>query len=160
MACRLKHILLMLTFLISTLISQDNSRNRINQNNLHYLTNEDYITGEDGVIRMNVNVWEKNSNIQARILFMIILILSLRCLLLVAHLGVRSYQKISIISKNGDKKIVNLKELIEKNNIQSIGLKPNDTIYIEESLTYSLTSNSNFINTFLQFINLFYIISN
>ena len=125
MYLRIKKILLMLTFLISTLFSQDNSRNRINQNNLHYLTNEDYITGEDGVIRMNVNVWGKVKYPGTYLVYDNIDIVTTLSIAGGPSRGAK-LSKISMIYSNGDKKIVNLKELIEKNNIQSIGLKPND----------------------------------
>ena len=68
---------------------------------------------------------------------------------------------ISIYHKNSSKTTFNLDKYLNDNNDQSaLVIKPNDTIYIKQSMGSYLFANSNFINSVLQLINISLVISN
>ena len=62
--------------------------------------------------------------------------------------------EVSIVSKDGLTKKVNLDKILNNNLSSSIILKPNDTIYIDETLGNYLLARSNVINILLQITNL------
>ena len=62
--------------------------------------------------------------------------------------------EISIISKDGSSIKINLEDMMDKNNISSLTVKPYDTIYIDETMGNYLLARSNVINILLQITNL------
>ena len=116
------------------------------------LTGEDYITGEDGVPRMSVNVWGHVKYPGTYLVYDGIDILT--CLSLAGGpLNGAKTSKISIISRDGLKTVVDL-DLQIKNGNKPIILKPYDTIHINETLGNLLLTRSNILTTLLQLTNL------
>ena len=67
---------------------------------------------------------------------------------------------VSITSKSGKTSSVNLSNLMNNSKTQSVNLKPNDTIYIDENLSSYLLSRAGVITVLLQLTNLILISSN
>ena len=149
---KLKEILLsiMLIFFVSLSLGQFNySPGKINN---FQLTGEDYITGEDGVARMNINIWGHVKYPGTYLVYDGIDLLT--CLSMAGGpLKGAKLSKISIISQDGSSKKVNLDNLINKKTTLN-SLKPHDTIYIDETMGNYLLSRSNVINILLQITNL------
>ena len=124
-----------------------------------HLTGEDYITGEDGVPRMNVNLW---GHVKYPGSYLVYDSIDLFTCLSIAG-GPMSGAKLSeiiIVSKDGKTKKINLDVFLETEKISQIKLKPHDTIYIEETLGNYLLARSNVINILLQITNLILISTN
>ena len=117
------------------------------------LTGEDYITGEDGVPRMSINIWGHVKYPGAYLVYDGIDLLT--CLSMAGGpLKGAKLSKISIVSKDGSSVKINLEDMMNKNNISSLTLKPYDTIYIDETMGNYLLARSNVINILLQITNL------
>ena len=122
------------------------------------LTGEDYITGEDGVPRMSVNIWGHVKYPGTYLVYDGIDLLT--CLSMAGGpMKGAKLSKVSIVSKDGTSKNINLEDLMKKSN-HSISLKPYDTIYIDETMGNYLLARSNVINILLQITNLILISSN
>ena len=118
-----------------------------------FLTGEDYITGEDGVPRMSINVWGHVKYPGTYLVYDGIDILTGLSLAGGPMKGA-NLSSISIVSRNGKTQTINLKNILENNNFSDIELKPHDTIYIDETLGNYLLARSNVINILLQITNL------
>jgi len=114
------------------------------------LTGEDYITGEDGVPRMGINVWGHVKYPGTYLVYDGIDLLT--CLSLAGGpMKGAKISDVSIISKDGLVRSVDLEDL---EGIAKITLDPYDTIYIDETLGNYLLARSNVINILLQITNL------
>ena len=123
------------------------------------LTGEDYITGDDGVPRLSVNVWGHVKYPGAYLVYDGIDLLT--CLSMAGGpMTGAKLSNVSIISKNGTSIKINIEDLMKNPNSDSIILKPYDTIYIEETLGNYLLARSNVINILLQITNLILISTN
>ena len=123
------------------------------------LTGEDYITGEDGIPRMNINILGHVKYPGTYLVYDGIDILT--CLAMAGGpIKGAKLSKISIISKNGQSQEINLTQIMNNNNVSSIALKPYDSIYIEETLSNYLLARSNVIHILLQITNLILISNN
>jgi len=117
------------------------------------LTGEDYITGEDGVPRMSINIWGHVKYPGAYLVYDGIDLLT--CLSMAGGpLKGAKLSKVSIVSKDGSSIKINLEDMINQNSISSVVLKPHDTIYIDETIGNYLLARSNVINILLQITNL------
>ena len=157
---KLKNILIsiiLMLFFINLSFSQFNYSPGKISNNVQ-LTGEDYITGEDGVPRMSVNIWGHVKYPGTYLVYDGIDLLT--CLSMAGGpMKGAKLSKISIVSKDGTSKSINLEDLMKKSN-HSISLKPYDTIYIDETMGNYLLARSNVINILLQITNLILISSN
>ena len=116
------------------------------------LTGEDYITGEDGVPRMSINIWGHVKYPGTYLVYDGIDLLT--CLSMAGGpLKGAKVSKVSIISKNGETQILDLDELENNNNINSISLKPHDTIKIDEKFSHILLTQTSIIAVLLQLTN-------
>lgn len=130
------------------------SQNTLNKN--FQLTGEQYVTGEDGVVRIYVNVWGHVQNPGSYLIFdgaNIIDILSLAG----GPKNGANVKKIKILSKNEEKeKIISL-QAINDGSI-NLTLKPFDTIVINQTRLSRLNESSRIYTIILQLINLLYTI--
>ena len=149
-----KLILLSILLVFSTSLILGQSSYRPGQvGNSIQLTGEDYITGEDGVPRMSVNIWGHVKYPGAYLVYDGIDLLT--CLSMAGGpLKGAKLSEISIISKDGSSIKINLEDMMDKNNISSLTVKPYDTIYIDETMGNYLLARSNVINILLQITNL------
>ena len=123
------------------------------------LTGEDYITGDDGVARMSINIWGHVKYPGTYLVYDDIDILT--CLSMAGGpLKGANLSDVSITSKSGKTSSVNLSNLMNNSKTQSVNLKPNDTIYIDENLSSYLLSRTGVITVLLQLTNLILISSN
>ena len=143
---------ILLVFSVSLILGQSSYRpGQIG--NATQLTGEDYITGEDGVPRMSVNIWGHVKYPGAYLVYDGIDLLT--CLSMAGGpLKGAKLSEISIISKDGSSIKINLEDMMDKNNISSLTVKPYDTIYIDETMGNYLLARSNVINILLQITNL------
>mgnify|MGYP006286769593 FL=1 len=131
-------------------------------NNLLMPTGENkYITSEDGTIRMYVNVWGAVANPGVHLVYEDIDILTLLTVsggpIEGADLSeVKVIREINDSSKSNILKL-NIKKFLKRGSRKDIiSLKPNDTIIVPESLSYKIFSRSNWINTTLHIITLYF----
>ena len=138
-----RHKIPLLLFLFSMLLPYKNS---------NLMSNEPYITGEDGVIRMYVNVmghvktpgsYLVNDNID----FLSVLALA------GGYLQGSDLKNIKLYSLDGKNDKINLNHSIELIN-KSIEIRPHDTIYIEERLLSKFLLSSNLPYLLISFLNL------
>jgi len=154
-----KYTLALIYFLsISLLSAQFNYRpNQIGSSS--QLNGEDYITGEDGVPRMSINVWGHVKYPGTYLVYDGIDILT--CLSMAGGpLTGAKLKEVTIVSKDGSNRIINLDKLLKNSNSSIVELEPYDTIYIDETLGNYLLARSNVINILLQITNLIFISTN
>ena len=113
------------------------------------LSNQSYITGEDGVIRMYVNIMGHVKNPGTYLVYDKIDILT--CLSMAGGpLKGANLAKVIITSEDGSSSEIDLASMLGNDNIRPIELKPRDTIYIDETLSNFIFSRSNVIPILLQ----------
>ena len=121
-------------------------------NNNVQLTGENYITGEDGVPRMSINIWGHVKYPGAYLVYDGIDLLT--CLSMAGGpLKGAKVSKISIISKTGEVQIVDLNKIKDQNGFISVKLKPHDTIKVDEKFTHILLTKTSIIAVLLQLTN-------
>tara|TARA_B110000116_G_C16638128_1_gene491608 strand:- start:395 stop:877 length:483 start_codon:yes stop_codon:yes gene_type:complete len=140
-----------LLFLIDLSYSQNNYRPGEIGSSIQ-LTGEDYITGEDGVPRMSINIW---GNVKYPGTYLVYDDIDLLTSLSIAGgpLKGSKLSKIIIISDDGSSRIINLDKLVKNNELNSIKLNPYDTIKIDEKFSYLVLTKTSIIAVFLQLIN-------
>ena len=123
-------------------------------------TGEDYITGEDGIKRMYVNIWGHIKNPGPYLVYEDI---DLITLLSIAGgpLDGANLSKIKLISQVDNKvTFFNFNQITESGLYNEIDFSPYDTIVIDPTLKYYVLNNASAINMVLQLINLGITISN
>ena len=119
-----------------------------------HLTGEDYITGEDGVPRMSINIWGHVKYPGTYLVYDGIDLLT--CLSMSGGpMQGAKLSDVTIISKDGELKSVNLNKLVKNNQIDSIKLYPYDTIKIDEKFSNVLLTRTSIIAVLLQLTNVF-----
>ena len=119
------------------------------------LSNEPYTMGEDGVIRMNINIIGHVRNPGTFIVYDEIDILTALSLS-GGYLPGANIKRIVIQHFEGTKELVNLDKIMFKNisNGSPFKLKPRDTIYIEQKMFSRLITSSNLPSIFLSILNI------
>ena len=119
------------------------------------LSNESYITGEDGVIRMYVNLMGHVKNpgtylVYDKIDFMSTLSMA------GGYLQGADLKNVIIYSENGDSQKINLHNYLNSHSkeILNFNLKPHDTIYIKQKSLSKFFMSSNLPTIFLSILNL------
>jgi len=135
---------------LSLLITQTQLQYKADYHSGLYLNNQDYVSGEDGVVRINVNIW---GHVKYPGTYLMYENIDIHTALSLAGgpLKGANISKISIISKDGKVKNINLSK---KNKLSEIKLEPNDTIHIDEKISHLLLSKSSIISVLLQITNL------
>ena len=122
------------------------------------INGEKYITGDDGIVRMYVNIW---GHVKTSGTFLIFEGADLFNALSLAGgpLDGANLEKIKIISKeNGNLIEYNLSDFIRKNSDIRLRLKPYDTIIVEQTFGSKILNRSNLITALFQLANLLYTI--
>ena len=140
-----KTMFVVFVFLSSTLLLSQNHQ---------IISNKDYITGEDGVIRMKLNIIGHVKNSGSYLVYDGIDILS-AISLAGGYLQGADLKNIIIYGKNGSVEEVNLDKILNQNNdvVKPI-LKPNDTIHIEQKKLSKIFISSNLPSLFLSILNI------
>ena len=117
------------------------------------LSNEDYVAGEDGVIRMYINI---NGHVKYPGTYLVYDGIDFMTALSLAggYLPGSDIKKMLVIGKNRDTRVVDLKSILEnKQNISNFIFKPHDTVYIEEKFISKLLNTSNLPSILLSILN-------
>ena len=120
------------------------------------ISNESYITGEDGVIRMYLNLMGHVKNpgtylVYDKIDFMSALSMA------GGYLQGANLKSIIVYNENGESKKINLKNYLnlkKSTDMSDFSLKPHDTIYIKQKRMSKFFMSSNLPTIFLSMINL------
>ena len=151
---KLKFLLLPIAFIFfftEFSLSQFNYTPGKISNNIQ-LTGEDYITGEDGVPRMSINIWGHVKYPGTYLVYDGIDLLT--CLSMAGGpLKGAKVSKISIVSKTGEVQTVDLNKIKDQNGFISIKLKPHDTIKVDEKFSHILLTKTSIIAVLLQLTN-------
>ena len=116
------------------------------------LTGEDYMTGEDGVPRMSINIWGHVKYPGTYLVYDGIDLLT--CLSMAGGpLKGAKLSKVSIVSKNGQSQIIDLDKIKDQNKLSSIKLNPHDTIEVDEKFIHILLTKTSIIAVLLQLTN-------
>lgn len=119
---------------------------------------EKYITGDDGVVRMYINVW---GHVKTSGTFLIFEGADLFNALSLAGgpLEGANLKNVQIVSKeNGDSIEYNLSDFIRNNSGNKLKLNPYDTIIVKQSVGSKILNRSNLITAIFQLANLLYTI--
>ena len=151
---KLKEILLSIisvVFFADFTLSQFNYIPGKISNNIQ-LTGEDYMTGEDGVPRMSINIWGHVKYPGTYLVYDGIDLLT--CLSMAGGpMKGSNLSKVIIISENGSSKTINLNKAVKNNQMNLIKLNPYDTIKIDEKFGYILLTKTSIIAVLLQLTN-------
>ena len=114
---------------------------------------KDYLTSDDGAVMMNVNIIGNVKNSGSYLVFDgadLLTVLSAAG----GYLPGSNLKEITIYRSNGKTEIIDFNIYINSDNINSLNLKPNDTIYIDQKLFSRIISSSNLPTILLSFLNL------
>ena len=152
------NIFLLLIF-ISASIQASQIDSRITKYGNLGLTGENYITGDDGIVRMPINVW---GHVKSPGTYLIYDSVDILTLLSIAGgpLKGANFKNVTIISNDGHKKNINIDKMISNRDLFTQKIEPYDTIVVEEKFGSFILSKSNLINTILQILNLILYIEN
>ena len=123
--------------------------------NNHLMSNEDFIAGDDGVIRMYINIIGHVKSpgthlVHDKIDFMSLISAS------GGYLPGANLKNILIYKQNGSVQKINLYKILRNENLsfKQINLEPHDTIFIEQKKISKFFISSNLPSLFLSLINL------
>ena len=139
-----KHTIVL--FLLSLVFSLENTNS---------ISSELYVTGSDGIIRMNVNVIGHVKHPGTHLVYDGIDLLSLLSSA-GGYLEGANLKKIMIYHKDGTSKVINLNDFfnsdIPSNNL--IFFKPNDTVYVKQKSLSKIMRSSNLPSILLSILNI------
>ena len=141
--------------LISILFPQSNRANQLGivSSQQYAFSSEPYVTGDDGIVRMYVNIIGHVNNPGTYLVYEGIDIFSLLAL----AGGPRPGAKLKSVRQlhNNEVKYFNLQKYLDFGKDIEFVLYPHNTIDIEQTLGSYLFSNSSLINSTLQLLNIF-----
>jgi len=117
------------------------------------LSNELFVTGQDGVLRMSINVIGHVKYPGAYTVYDGIDLMTLISLA-GGYLPGANLRKIIIRHSDGSHNKINLNDIMFKNGSNEYTLKPRDTIYIEQKMFSKLITSSNLPTIFLSILNI------
>ncbi len=125
------------------------------------LSNEEYITGDDGVVRMYINITGHVKNPGTYLAYDSIDFMSALSLA-GGYLKGADLKSIIIISKDGNKEIINLNKMLNSNTslFETIDLNPHDTIHITEKTLSRILLSSNLPTIILSLMNMIVTLNN
>ena len=119
--------------------------------NNQLISNEKYITGEDGVIRMYVNIL---GHVESPGLYLVYDGIDIMSALSIAggYKNGANLKNIIIYRQDGSKEEVSLSSILD--NSIDVDFNPHDTIYINQRLVSKIFNSSNIPTIFLSILNL------
>ena len=122
-------------------------------------TGEEYITGEDGIKRIYINVW---GHVKHPGTYLVYQDIDVMTLLSVAGgpLDGADLSKIKIISQNSDTQNINLENFLLSNKSADFKFKPYDTVSIKPTFNFYIRDNAYILNVFLQLLTIGITINN
>ena len=143
----MKKTILFIIFTVSIILSSQ----RID----FLLSNSDYITGEDGVIRMYINIVGHVKNPGTYLVYDGVDLLT-AISVAGGYMEGSNLDKIMVYKSNGKLELVNLNQLFDEGEPTKdwLTLNPHDTIYIDQKNISKILSTSNLIYSVLGLLNL------
>ena len=128
-------------------------------NDFNIPTGENFITGEDGIKRMYVNVW---GHVKYPGTYLVYEDIDILTLLSIAGgpLDGAKLSSIKIMSKDNNSRDINLENMLATNKNFEFKFKPYDTINIQPTFGFYVRDNAYVLNVFLQLITLGVTINN
>tara|TARA_Y100000994_G_C15680949_1_gene437703 strand:+ start:82 stop:534 length:453 start_codon:yes stop_codon:yes gene_type:complete len=119
--------------------------------NNQLISNEKYITGEDGVIRMYINIL---GHVESPGLYLVYDGIDIMSALSIAggYKNGANLKNIIIYRQDGSKEEVSLSSILD--NSIDVDFNPHDTIYINQRLVSKIFNSSNIPTIFLSILNL------
>lgn len=152
---------ILLGFLLILSASNAQSLTQSSKKNMMDITGEKYVTGEDGVVRIYINIW---GHVQSPGTYLIYDGASLINALSLAGgpMDGANLKDVQLLSMDSKMKSYNLKSLISSSSkdLNQIILKPYDTIIIKESTGNKILVRSGLVGALLQLVNVLYTIEN
>tara|TARA_Y100001935_G_scaffold144397_1_gene119260 strand:- start:948 stop:1406 length:459 start_codon:yes stop_codon:yes gene_type:complete len=144
---------LIIAILLSVVFSQN-----LTDTKLHNfpITGEEYVSGEDGIVRIYVNVWGHVKYPGTYLVYDGINIVNAISLAGGPNDGAKLNKVLIKSNKDTEDRIVNLDDSTHLNTT----LKPFDTIIVKESISNKIVTRSSLIGALFQLINLLYTIEN
>ena len=136
--------LLIVSIVCSCIFSQAANRGAFHSNSAGLITGEDYITGDDGIPRITLNIWGHVKYPGTYLVYDGIDILTALSMAGGLEKGAKT-KSITIISRNGDSKVIDLDSRIIGKNLHDVKLKPHDTIHIDETFGSYILSKGSFL---------------
>ena len=130
--------------LISFIISSPSINNQL-------ISNEKYITGDDGVIRMYINVM---GHVESPGLYLVYDGIDIITALSISggYKNGANLNKITVYREDGTEEVFSLKNIL--NNTTNITLNPHDTIYVKQKTMSKIFNSSNIPTIVLSILNL------
>ena len=124
----------------------------------YVISGQEYIASDDGTLLMYVNIWGHVKNPGTYLVYEGIDLITLISLAGGPQTGA-NLNNIKLIhnNKNDQVTMINLNKYID--NRTSISINPHDTIYIKESLSSYIFSQTNILSTILQIVNITYVMT-
>ena len=121
--------------------------------NNQLISNEKYITGDDGVIRMYVNVM---GHVQSPGLYLVYDKIDIMTVLSIAggYKNGANLKNITIYREGGTREVFSLKSILNSGTDNKITLNPHDTVYIEQKAMSKIFNSSNIPTIILSILNL------
>jgi protein involved in polysaccharide export with SLBB domain len=119
------------------------------------ITGEEYVSGDDGIIRIYVNIWGHVKYPGTYLVYDGINVVNAISLAGGPSDGADLKKILLRSAKNSDNKTINLEE-----KVSSVVLSPFDTIMVQEKLSNKILTRSSLIGALFQLINLVYTIEN
>ena len=125
----------------------------IKENDYNIPTGEDYITGEDGIKRIYINIW---GHVKYPGTYLVYEDIDITTLLSMAGgpLDGAKLSNIKVMSKDNTTKELNLENILSSNEGFDFKFKPYDTINIKPTLGFYMRNNAYILNVFLQMLTL------
>ncbi len=121
--------------------------------NNQLISNEKYITGDDGVIRMYVNVM---GHVQSPGLYLVYDKIDIMTVLSIAggYKNGANLKTITIYRDDGTNEVFSLKSILNSSIDNKITLNPHDTVYIKQKSMSKIFNSSNIPTIVLSILNL------
>lgn len=158
---RKKILYIFLGFLIIYSTANAQSLTQSSKKNMMDITGEKYVTGEDGVVRVYINIWGYVKSPGTYLIYdgaSLINAISLAG----GPMDGANLKDVQLLSVDSEIKSYNLKSLMSSSSkdLDQIVLKPYDTIIIKESTGNKILIRSGLVGALLQLVNVLYTIEN
>tara|TARA_Y100000994_G_scaffold238210_1_gene230536 strand:+ start:306 stop:758 length:453 start_codon:yes stop_codon:yes gene_type:complete len=132
--------------LVSTLLA-------FNSNDYNIPTGEDYITGEDGIKRIYINIW---GHVKYPGTYLVYEDIDITTLLSMAGgpLDGADLSNIKVMRKNNTSDNIDLENILSSNKDINFEFSPYDTISVKPTFSFYIRDNAYILNVFLQLLTL------
>ena len=124
-----------------------------NSNDYNIPTGEDYITGEDGIKRIYINIW---GHVKYPGTYLVYEDIDITTLLSMAGgpLDGADLSNIKVMRKNNTSDNIDLEKILSSNKDIDFEFSPYDTISVKPTFSFYIRDNAYILNVFLQLLTL------